>query len=40
MCVRRPSQLAQTVGENILQMDQRFWMRIAVRNDSAPTPVR
>lgn len=31
-------QLAQTVADNVLALDQKWWLRLATRNDAAVTP--
>jgi hypothetical protein len=33
---KSPQELAQTVAENIMSFDQRFWLRLATRSDAAP----
>lgn len=35
MARRGPQELAQTVAENIMSFDQRFWLRLATRSDSS-----
>ena len=32
---KNPQQLAQTVAENLMSFDQRFWLRLATRSDAA-----
>lgn len=33
-----PVQLGKTVAENLLSFDQRLWLRLATRSDSASSP--
>lgn len=35
MSKKNPQDLAQTVAENIMSFDQRFWLRLATRSDAA-----
>jgi hypothetical protein len=38
MAARDPNELGRLVAENILSFDQRFWLRLAARSDTAATP--